>query len=492
MQNFKKLSTFTKGINSTGFLYFRLKDTVSLQIVSCVILQGHRQKWKGMKKNVSAMVLAVLVFVGCQPANTDWKSRADQPEWLHRSVQQLTEVIVHDIFSPPVASRIYAYPSIAAYEVMAQDDTSWLSLAGQLRELTPVPAPTDPDKPWCAQLAALEAFLQTGKKLVFSEYSVETFRDSLFEEIKLETGMPQAVYDRSLAYGQQVAAHILNWAGNDNYKQTRTSPKFSITSEPGRWKPTPPDYMEGIEPSWRMIRPFAIDSAQQFKPLPPPEFSMKPGSPFYAMTMEVYDSVRQLAEEGREIASFWDCNPYVSTHKGHFMFATKKITPGGHWMGITGIASGINGDSFAEAARTGAMVSISLFDAFISCWDEKYRSNLIRPETVINEFIDPEWKPVLQTPPFPEHTSGHSVISASAATALTSIYGEPFAFTDTVEVAYGLPARQFNSFRDAADEAAISRLYGGIHYRPAIEYGVDQGKQVGQLIVERIQFRKDD
>jgi len=219
---------------------------------------------------------------------------------------------------------------------------------------------------------------------------------------------------------------------------------------------------------------------------------MKPGTDFYEMTMEVYDSVKNIAEEGREIASFWDCNPYVSTHKGHFMFATKKITPGGHWMGITGIVSGKNGDSYKEAARTYAMVSIALADAFISCWDEKYRSNLIRPETVINEFIDPEWKPILQTPPFPEHTSGHSVISASAATALTSIYGEPFSFTDTVEVEYGLPARSFASFRDAADEAAISRMYGGIHYRPAIEYGVEQGKQVGSLIVGRLQFEENE
>lgn len=448
-----------------------------------------------MKKSLRFVGVVLVFLTACQTGEREdagWAAKADRPEWLHRSVKQLTDVIVHDIFSPPVASRIYAYPSIAAYETIARIDSGWLSLAGQLNDLTPVPLPENGDQPLCPELAALEAFLQTGKKLVFSEYQVEEFREALFEEVVRQTGMPRGVYERSLAYGQRVAAHILDWADQDRYKQTRTAPKFSITSEPGRWKPTPPDYMEGIEPSWREIRPFVIDSAQQFRPLPPPAFSMKPGSPFYAMTMEVYDSVRQIADEGRNIASFWDCNPYVSTHKGHFMFATKKITPGGHWMGITGIASGNNGDSFAEASRTCALVSVALADGFISCWDEKYRSNLIRPETVINEFIDPEWKPILQTPPFPEHTSGHSVISASAATALTSIYGEPFAFTDTVEVEYGLPPRSFESFRGAANEAAISRLYGGIHYRPAIEYGVEQGIEVGNLVVARLKFQQDD
>jgi hypothetical protein len=448
------------------------------------------EKAKDMKKSMAFMAFVALLLGGCQTSSSDWQERTDQPVWLYRSVKQVTDVIVHDIFSPPVASRIYAYPSIAAYQVIAQNDTAWVSLDGQLRGLQA--SPMGPKGTWCPELAAIEAFLQTAKRLVFSEYQIEAFRDSLFLEIQQDIGMPEAVFKRSVQYGGEMAAHILAWADKDNYKQTRTAPKFSITSEQGRWKPTPPDYMEGIEPSWREIRPFVIDSAQQFKPLPPPAFSMKPGSEFYAMTMEVYDSVRLIAEESRDIASFWDCNPYVSTHKGHFMFATKKITPGGHWMGITGIASGKNGDSFQQAARTHAMVAIALADAFISCWDEKYRSNLIRPETVINEFIDPEWKPILQTPPFPEHTSGHSVISASAATALTSIYGEPFAFRDTVEVEYGLPARSFTSFRDAADEAAISRLYGGIHYRPAIDYGVDQGKQVGRLIVERLQFEENE
>jgi len=135
-------------------------------------------------------------------------------------------------------------------------------------------------------------------------------------------------------------------------------------------------------------------------------------------------------------------------------------------------------------------LKLALMDAFISCWDEKYRSNLVRPETVINQQLDPESKPALQTPPFPEYTSGHSVISTASALTLTDIFGENFAYEDDVEVEYGLPARSFNSFLAASQEAAVSRLYGGIHYRPAIDLGVEQGKDVGKFILDNLDTRK--
>ncbi|MCB0636503.1 MAG: vanadium-dependent haloperoxidase, partial [Lewinella sp.] len=266
----------------------------------------------------------------------------------------------------------------------------------------------------------------------------------------------------------------------------RTMPKFSVTDDPSRWKPTPPAYLEGIEPHWNEIRTMVIDSAAQFRPAAPPDFSMEEGSPFFEYVKEVYEVGNQLNDEQQTIASFWDCNPFVMNQTGHVMFATKKITPGGHWMGIAGEACRKVDAPLIKAAEAHAMVSIGLFDAFISCWDEKYRSNLIRPETVINETIDPDWLPALQTPPFPEHTSGHSVISTASAVILTELFGDNFEFLDVVEVQFGLPARHFNSFMEASKEAAISRLYGGIHYRPAIEDGVKQGKEVGHFIVNHL------
>ena len=430
-----------------------------------------------------------LSFTACETSNPNFQEEIRNPDYLHQAMQDYTDVIVHDIFSPPVASRNYTYASLAAYEVAQHDDPAYQSLAGQLTDFEAVPAPEE-GKEYCYPLAAIYAFMETGRNFIFSEAKLKEFQEALMTEMKA-VNMPLAVYQRSIEYGQQVSDHIMAWADKDMYKQTRTYPKYSIPTgnEPGKWKPTPPDYMDGIEPHWQKIRPFVIDSAQQFKPLPPTEFSLEKDSKFYQETMEVYNALKEEKEERTAIASFWDCNPYVSHHQGHVMFATKKITPGGHWIGIAKIAAKKTDADFVKTAETYAMTSLALADAFISCWDEKYRSSLIRPETVINEHIDEDWLPALQTPPFPEHTSGHSVISSAASVVLTDLYGDKFAFIDSTEVAYGLPPRTFDSFYDAAAEAAISRLYGGIHYRPAIDYGVDQGKKVGAFVVEHVTTR---
>jgi hypothetical protein len=247
--------------------------------------------------------------------------------------------------------------------------------------------------------------------------------------------------------------------------------------------------MDAVEPNWARLRPFAMDSSTQFRPKPPHPFDMKEGSPFFLQAKEVFETVKNATTEQRGIAAFWDCNPYVMNVRGHAMFATKKITPGGHWMGIVGIASQEAGADLTRSAEAYARTAIALADGFISSWDEKYRSNVIRPETVINAHLDEAWVPLLQTPPFPEYTSGHSVISTAAAVVLTDQFGDGFAFNDTTEVAYGLPARSFSSFNQAAAEAAISRLYAGIHYRMAIEEGSVQGRRVGEHVVRRIRTR---
>ena len=426
---------------------------------------------------------------GCEKSNPNFEAEVSDAKYFHQTVQKLTDVIVNDIFSPPVASRIYAYPSIAAYECMVNGHENYTSLTGQLRGFSAGPKPVK-NKTYSFAVSALHAYSQVGKALIFSENKIVDYQKELESEL-LSKGIPQDVYDRSIVYGQAMADHILTWADSDMYKQTRTFPKYSVSEDPEKWRPTPPDYMDGIEPHWRKIRTMVLDSASQFPPLPPTKFSMDPNSKFMLEAKEVYEVVKNAGKEELAIAQFWDCNPYVSHHKGHVMFATKKITPGGHWMGITKIAGQKVNADFMKTVESYAMVSINLFDAFISCWDEKYKSNLLRPETVINQTMDEDWLPLLQTPPFPEHTSGHSVISTAAAIALTKIYGDNFSFVDSTEVAYGLPARSFKSFNDACAEAAISRLYGGIHYRPAIDYGVEQGKKVGSLIAERVVTTKN-
>jgi len=439
---------------------------------------------------LKVLLVFILLVTGCKKS----EPIVITPEDFHSSVDKVTQVMIHDIFSPPVASRIYAYPNIAAYEILAQDHTGYNSLADQLHGFSPIPKPSSNKVDINFELAALIAHMDLSKKLIFSEDRIESYRDSLYS---MWENQNKKQFNDSKEYGLSVADHVAGWMDKDNYKQTRTMPKFTVDSDnPSRWQPTPPAYMSGIEPHWNKIRPFVIDSASQFRPTPPPPFSMEEDSDFYKEVREVYDISNEITSKGDEseevaIAQFWDCNPYVSVTRGHLMFATKKITPGAHWIGIAKIASKNSNADFAKTVYTYTKTSIAIADAFISCWDEKYRSNLIRPETLINKHFDDSWEPILQTPPFPEYTSGHSVVSGAAATALTSIYGDGFSFDDDTEVPYGLPVRSFNSFREAADEAAISRMYGGIHYRAAVEIGVRQGRSLGQFVVDNLNMASE-
>lgn len=432
------------------------------------------------------LILAGLIlFSSCNKEQAPISITAND---FHKSVDKVGQIMVHDIFSPPVASRVFSYPNIAAYEIIAQGNKKYTSLAGQLTDLNTIPAPENTEG-LNFQLAALIAHMNLNKKLIFSEDEMQIYIDSLYGSWEEKNSKE---FEISKAYGLKVASHIFDWMEQDNYKQTRTMSKFSVdTDDPSRWQPTPPSYMDGLEPHWNKIRPFVIDSAAQFKPVPPPEFSMDKDSQFYKELKEVYEISNEITQKGDEseevaMAQFWDCNPYVSVSRGHLMFATKKITPGAHWIGITKIACRQSNYDFDDTVYAYTKTSIAIADAFISCWDEKYRSNLIRPETLINQYIDDAWKPVLQTPPFPEYVSGHSVASGAAAVALTDIFGENYAFADDTELPYGLPIRNFTSFDEAANEAAISRMYGGIHYRAAVEIGIKQGRDVGNFIVENM------
>lgn len=435
-------------------------------------------------------ILLAFALVSCSTDSGEWKLKAENPEFLHRTMKQITDVIVYDIFSPPVASRIYSYSSIAAYEAALPMNNQYLTLAGQLTDMTAPPAPQAGEE-YCFPLASVQAALKVGRTLVFSEDKMNVFYDQIMQEFR-DTGIPEDVFDRSIEYGDQVAAHVIAWSTKDNYKQSRSFPKYSIRDDPGSWKPTPPAYMDAVEPHWNKIRPFAIDSAQQFKPVPPTPFSTDKKSRFYKEAIEVYEMGKNLTPEQREIAFFWDCNPFMMNVKGHVMFATKKISPGGHWINITRVACTKVKANYSQSVEAYMRVSIALMDAFMSCWDEKYRSVLIRPETYINQYIDEDWVPVLQTPPFPEYTSGHSVISAASAVTLTNLFGDGFAFTDSTEIEFGLPARSFKSFLEASEEAAISRMYGGIHYRPAVEVGMQEGRALGEFILSKVRTRKEN
>ena len=402
---------------------------------------------------------------------------------LHRAEKALTDVIVHDIFSPPVASRIYLYANVAAYETLVKAyPGDYRSLHGQVKAFPDLPAPREKID---GGLSAVYAFLMVGKKLVFSEGMME---DSLQSIISGYRGLSRSVYDASLRYGKRAADSIMAWADKDQYKETRKLPRYRFIKKEGKWIPTPPAYMAAIEPYWNKIRTVTLDSCSQFRPAGPPPFSKDTGSIFYRQAYDVYVTVNKLTQEQKDIANFWDCNPFAVTMGGHLNYAVKKISPGGHWISIVAIAARKRKADMLESSLLYTMSSIALFDAFIACWDEKYRSNVIRPETYIDAYINEGWRPLLQTPPFPEYNSGHSMISQATATVLEGLLGDHFAFDDTSEEEFGLPARTFTSFHAAAEEAAVSRFYGGIHYKAAIEGGLVCGRQIGQWILSSIRL----
>jgi hypothetical protein len=436
------------------------------------------------KQGLNIIILLIVCFQ-LQAQQPGIVTDAADASLLRRSEKALTRIIVHDIFSPPVASRIYLYASMAAYEAIIPSQKKYASLAGSIPSFPAITIRVS--EPVNYRLASVYAFLKVAQRFVFSEKMLEDSLNAILKEFKK---LKPGIYKNSIAVGQMVTDSIIKWADKDNYRDTRKLRRYNIIKQNGKWLPTPPGYIAAVEPYWGKMRTIVLDSASEYKPAPPPEFSIDKQSEFYKQAYEVYETGNSLTTEQRAIAAFWDCNPFFLNTQGHLNFATKKLSPGGHWMSIAGIAAAKDKADLATTAAAYTFTAIALYDGFISCWDEKFRSNLIRPETFINSYINEKWRPVLQTPPFPEYTSGHSVISTAAATVLTHFFGELFQFDDVTEMDFGLPMRSYPSFLAAAKEAAISRMYGGIHYRAAIEVGQVQGSLIGKKIINKIKLKR--
>ena len=434
---------------------------------------------------VLKFLMIVLVFMltfGCNQHKQSPKSFKSQD--ILNVLNGMTDLMIHDISNPPLASRFFAYACIAGYEVVSQHDNDLPKLN---KILNKYPALQKPDsiKESSYQLSALLAMIETAKKMQPSGSLLIQYENLLLDSCRIK-GFSEETIDQSKKYALIVSKHVLAYAKADRYNRISNYPRYAPDGKPGSWYPTPPAYMAAVEPYFNTVRPFTLDTCNQFQPVPPVEFSTKKNSDFYKLTMLNYKD--SLSDEHQQIAAFWDCNPFAVQDRGHLLVGVKKISPGAHWIGITGIACGNTNKSFEKSMQVFTVVSVGLMDGFICCWDEKFRSNRLRPETAIRRYIDSSWVPFLQTPPFPEYLSGHSVISATSATILSKIFGDNFSYTDTVEVRFGLPPRHFNSFNDAAKEAAISRFYGGIHFMDAIDNGITQGKKIGESVIQKMKL----
>ena len=440
-------------------------------------------------KKVLLWCMPFVMLWGCK-SKKGYEAIFKDPGIYARTVHQLNTVVMGNNFTPIVASRNYLYANVAAYEVIAAGyPDRYNSLANQLKDLKAIEKPKAGIK-IDFEFAALLSFCKLGEAVTFPEGSMSEYVDSL-KNLAKDNGMSNDMFNNSLEYSDTVSAAILRWSKKDNYAQTRSAERYTVTEEEGRWIPTPPAYASAMEPHWNKIRPLVMDSCNLFAVPPPVKFNIKDStSEYYKQVAMSKHAIENLTPEQKHIADFWDDNPFKLNVSGHLMYGTKKFSPPGHWMSIIGIAAKKANADFSTTVYAYAKTSIALFDAFIECWDAKYKYNTMRPETVINKYLDPNWQPYLQTPPFPEYTCGHSTCSSAAAEALTSVFGDNFAYTDSTELEFGISNRSFKSFRDAAEENNWARFYGGIHFHNSCIVSTEFGRKVGDLVVDRLRMKK--
>lgn len=429
------------------------------------------------------LVVLILLTSGCLPKNISPGAanyESDVPvAWFDLALTLIQET---EGFTPPVASRALGYLGVTLYETVQPGMPGYHTLVGQLNELKGVPRVE-----WSAgyhwPTAANAALAEMMRKMFPTASPVNLAAIDALEEQFAQTFIAEVntpAYRRSVLWGQAVADAVFAWSltdgGHEGYLRNFPT-DYTPPVGPGLWVSTPPGYARALQPTWGENRPFALDGGDTCPAPSPPDYSEATDSAFYAEAIEVYEVGLDRTPEETAIAEFWSDDP------------GRTSTPPGHWVSILNQVLVHQESNLDVAAEAYAKVGIAVADAFITCWYTKFEYNLVRPITYIQEVIDPGWNtpnltdPVT-TPPFPEYTSGHSVQSGAAATVLTELFGDNFAFVDHTHEARGLPARSYPSFNAAADEAAISRLYGGIHYRSAIELGVAQGRCVGERVLK--------
>lgn len=434
------------------------------------------------KRALHAAALAAVLLAnpwGCDdrdPLNADREPSDVASAWF----EQLYDVVKAEKTAPPPASRIYALAAVALYEAVVPGSESRRSLAGQLAGLDTVPAPFGGSHHWptaanAALAEAIRGLYPTASPASLS--AIEALEQQLAAQ--MQTQAPEPVRARSAAYGKAVAAAILDWADSDG---SAAACAYTPAAVAGAWRATPPSFTPNPAfPCWGKLRPMVLASAAECAAPGHPAFSVDPASAFRAAALEVYEAGLALTDEQKTIADYWADG------------AGATGTPPGHWIAIVSQLARSDDLSLAAAAEAYARVGIAVHDAFIQCWATKYATNLQRPVSYINDHVDAAWLPYIVTPAFPTYTSGHSTQSGAATRVLTDLFGVR-SFTDTTHADHGLvppqAPRSFASFEAAGAEAAVSRLYGGIHYAFDNDDGLVAGKCIGDAIVDRVEFRR--
>jgi hypothetical protein len=392
---------------------------------------------------------------------------------------------MEDGFGPPIAARIHAYSNLAGYQASYHSEQGYTTMVGKLNGFTTCPKPQD-GITYDYRVATVAAMQVACSKLLYRIGISDSLAAVHFAALQAE--VPKDVFDRSKAFGVEVGKAVNAYAKADGYSRTQGLPDYEWPRCDSCWIPTPPNFTKPLSPYCGQVRTIVLTGANEFKVPPSIPFSTSKNTAFYKAAMEVMEVKTNLTDEQREIANFWNDNPVLTNYHGHFVFNSRQISPGGHWMNIAQRVLEDQSASLVRCYEVYSTVAFALFDGFTACWAEKFRGNLIRPVTYINQYIDKTWEPLLQTPPFPEHASGHSTITAAAAVVLTAHFGD-VAFVDSTEVPFGWKPRSFKNFKEAAQEASVSRLYGGIHYRRGCDAGNEHGTMIGEAVVRRVQVR---
>jgi PAP2 superfamily len=441
-----------------------------------------------MHRNVPPyVVLTVLLLFFNSWAFAEREQREKFADELPSNVAWTWFELLYDVVKvertpPPEASRVYGITAVALYESIVAGTKENRSLVGQLNDLISVAEPErNKERHWLTVANAVIANTVRGLYPTMSPASLEAINklEQKFAS-QYQAQVPKQEYEHSVTYGQAVATAILEWAATDELSIYDNCPYVPL-SLAGAWEPTPPLFNPNpLQPCWGLIRPMVLTSGEECAPPGYPRFSAAASSDFFAAAFEVYSVVRGLTDEQKAIADFWSDA------------AGATGTPPGHWIAIVSQIARKDGLSLAEASEAYTRVGIAVHDAFIGCWNTKYVYNLQRPVTYINDNIDVNWMPYLVTPNFPSYTSGHSTQSGAAASVLTDMFSVK-RFEDTTHIDHALlppqKPRTFESFREAAAEAAISRLYGGIHYRFDNEHGLASGECIGRAIQQRVSFK---
>jgi len=429
------------------------------------------------RRHFLASAAAATLLPGASRAGNDDRTRAV----LSGCYRLVLELVRHTAtYSPPVAARAFAWLGLTAHEALV---AAGAGHSGSLSARTNLPAALPDADPACDPAATLHAALAQavpdhfGNTGPTGQRAMSAMADRLGGQAT--AGLNPADAARAASLGRAVATAVFAASQGDGgavVDNLGFPPVWQAPAWPGGWVPTSTIGLQQapLLPNWGRNRPFVLASGADCGLPPPPAFSTDPGSAFHTEAQEVWQVSQSLTEEQTTIARFWSDDPMLSP------------TPPGHWVSI--VLDIADRDSLPPAltAHTLAILGIAVSDGFIACWDAKYRYDLVRPVTYIRAHIDPAWQPLLITPPFPEYPSGHSTQSGAAAAVLSALFGDPFPFVDATHEDDGLPARSFDSFAEAAREAALSRLYGGIHFRAAIEQGLAQGDCVGRAVIARL------